>query len=123
MSKIRQERTAERIKLILSKVCRRDIRDPRLQDITITAVTIDRELQHANVFVNAMGDESRKKEVMAALEKANGFLRHELAQSLRVRSVPELHFRWDPSLEHAETVHRILEDLEIPPDSDDPVDF
>ena len=121
MSKIRQQRTAEQIRLILSELSQRELRDPRLQGITVTQVTIDRELQHADVYVNALGEEERKDEVMSALQKATGFLRRELAQRLDIRSVPQLHFRWDPTLAHAETVYNILDNLDIPP-ADDEVD-
>ncbi|MCA9975312.1 MAG: 30S ribosome-binding factor RbfA [Anaerolineales bacterium] len=114
MSKIRQQRTAEQIQLLLSELIQRDIQDPRLLGITITRVTIDRELQHADIYVNALGDETRQKEVMQALQKATGFFRHELAQRMQVRTIPQLHFRWDPTLAHAEAVHQILENLEIP---------
>ena len=116
MSKIRQERTAEEIRMILSDLLRRDVSDPRLQDLTVTRVIIDRELQHANVYMNALGDESRQKEVMLALDKAGGFFRYELAQRVSLRTVPELHFHWDPTLAYAEEVNQILDSLDIPPE-------
>jgi ribosome-binding factor A len=119
MSKIRQERTAEEIRIIFSELLRREVADPRLLDLTVTRVLIDRELQHANVYVNALGDESRKGEVMQALEKAGGFFRYELAQRVSLRTVPELHFHWDPTLAYADEVDQILADLEIPPQDDD----
>lgn len=118
MSKIRQERTAEDIRIIFSDLLFREVSDPRLQDLTITRVQIDRELQHANIYVNALGDESREREVMKALEKAGGFFRYELAQRISLRTVPELHFRWDPTLAYAEEVDEILRNLEIPPEED-----
>jgi ribosome-binding factor A len=118
MSKIRQERTAEEIRIILSDLLRRDVSDPRLMDLTVTRVLIDRELQHANVYVNALGDESRQKEVMKALVKAGGFFRYELAQRMSLRTVPELHFHWDPTLAYAEEVDQILAGLDIPPEDD-----
>ena len=116
MSKIRQERTAEEIRMILSGLLRREVSDPRLQDLTVTRVIIDRELQHANVYINALGDESRQKEVMRALDKAGGFFRYELAQRMSLRTVPELHFHWDPTLAYAEEVNEILDNLDIPPE-------
>ncbi len=88
MSKIRQQRTAEQIRVILSDLVLRDLRDPRLQGLTITGVKIDRELQHADVYVNALGDESREAEVTAALSKATSYFRRELAGRLRLRTVP-----------------------------------
>jgi ribosome-binding factor A len=118
MSKIRQERTAEDIRLIISNLLYRDVSDPRLQDLTITRVLIDRELQHANIYVNALGDESRKDDVMNALDKAGGFFRYELAQRTSLRTVPELHFHWDPTLAYAQEVDEILSSLEIPPEEE-----
>lgn len=119
MSKIRQERTAEEIRIIFSELLLREVSDPRLADLTITRVLIDRELQHANVYVNALGDESRKKEVMKALERAKGFFRYELAQRMSLRTVPELHFHWDPTLAYIDEVDQILAELDIPAAEDD----
>lgn len=115
MSKIRQQRTAEQIQVILSELMLREMNDPRLQELTITAVTIDRELQYADVYVHALGDESRQTAVIQALDKAAGFFRHELAQRLRLRTTPQLHFHWDATLAHIQEVNRILDNLVIPP--------
>lgn len=114
MSKIRRERTAEQIRMILSDLLNREVSDPRLQDLTVTRVALDRELQYADVYLNALGDDSRQVEVMKALDKAGGFLRHELAQRMDLRTVPELRFYWDPTLAYAEEVDQILNELEIP---------
>ena len=115
MSKIRQQRTADQILRELSNMFLRDISDPRLHAVTVTNVSIDRELEHANIFINALGDDSREREVMEALQRATGFLRRELAGRIRMRSVPHLHFHWDPTLAHAEQVDEILNNLIIPP--------
>ncbi|MFZ0546870.1 MAG: 30S ribosome-binding factor RbfA [Candidatus Promineifilaceae bacterium] len=119
MSKIRQQRTADHIQTILSELLVRDMRDPRLQGLTITDVRIDRELQYADIYINALGDDSREEEVMAALEKAAGFMRRDLARQLSLRTVPQLHFHWDPTLAHAERISELLDNLEIPSETDD----
>ena len=122
MSKIRQERTAEQIRFVLSDLFQRELSDPRLQGLTITEVKIDRELQHANIYVNALGDESRQREVMSALERAIGFLRRELSTRVRSRTVPNLHFHWDPRLEHAEEINELLDNLDIPSEESPPAE-
>jgi ribosome-binding factor A len=119
MSKLRQERTAHQIRVLLSELLLRNTRDPRLQDVTITEVQIDRELQYADVYVNALGDESRQEEVMAALEKAAAYLRRELGPRLQLRTVPNLHFHWDPTLAHAEYISQLLDSLDIPAEDSD----
>jgi ribosome-binding factor A len=118
MSKIRQQRTAEQIRIILSELVVRELRDPRLQGLTITGVQIDRELLYADVYVNALGDESREEDVMIALQGASGFLRRELAGRMRMRTVPHLHFHWDPTLAHAEHIDRLLDNLDIPTETE-----
>jgi ribosome-binding factor A len=120
MSKIRQERTADQIQLILSEVFLKELRDPRLVGVTITEVVVDRELQYADVYVNALGDDDRRDEVMAGLDSAAGFLRREVAQSLDLRSAPVIRFHWDPRLRFVEEVDSLLDGLEIPPDTDEP---
>ncbi|MCB8928904.1 MAG: 30S ribosome-binding factor RbfA [Ardenticatenaceae bacterium] len=119
MSKIRQQRTAEQLRVVLSELFLRELSDPRLHGITITKLDIDRELEHADIYVSALGDESRKPDVMAALGSAEGFLRRELASRIRLRKVPQLHFHWDPSLAHIQEVESILDNLDIPPADDE----
>lgn len=119
MSKIRQQRTAEQMQQILSELFLRELNDPRLHGVSVTEVSIDRELEHADVYVNALGDESRQEEVMAALEKAGGYLRHELSTRMDLRKAPHLHFHWDPRLVHFQEVEDILSTLDIPPADDE----
>jgi ribosome-binding factor A len=114
MKEVRQKRAAEQVKVILSELLLRSVKDPRLQDVTITQVMVDREFQFANIYVNALGDESREKEVLAALTKAAGFMRSEVARNIRMRTTPQLIFHWDPSLAHAEEINAILDSLDIP---------
>jgi ribosome-binding factor A len=119
MSKIRQQRTAEQINFILSDLLLRNMNDPRLQGITITSVTIDRELQYADVYVHALGDDTRRNEVMQALNNATGYFRHELANRMSLRTTPQIHFHWDAALARADEIDRILSQLDIPPISEE----
>ncbi|GAB4570661.1 MAG: hypothetical protein Kow0077_05300 [Anaerolineae bacterium] len=112
---VKQKRMEDRIRIILSELLRTEVRDQRLAFVTVTRVHLDRELQFADVYVNAMGDESRRDEVLAGLASARGFLRRELAARVRLRTVPELHFHWDLNLEHGERINKLLDELEIPP--------
>lgn len=116
MSKIRRQRVAEQIQVIISELFLRELSDPRLSNLTVTDVTIDRELQYADVYINTWDQEVNRDEVMVALEKATGFLRHQLGQRTRSRTIPNLHFHWDTLLEHAEAVDSIFDTLVIPPE-------
>jgi len=115
---VKQDRIQERMRIILSELLLREVSDPRLKGVTVTEVSIDNELMYATIYVNALGDESREKEVMAGLKRANGYLRREVGQRLDTRYTPELHFKWDTTLEHGERINQLLDSLDIPDDID-----
>jgi ribosome-binding factor A len=112
---LKQERMADRIREILSGLLLLEVTDPALHDVTVIEVVLDPELEYANVYVNALGDESRQKEVMAGLKRANGFLRRELGKRIRLRRTPVLQFHWDTSLSRGEAIEKALDRLNLPP--------
>ncbi len=113
---IRRQRVAGRIRSILGELLLREVRDPRLQNLTITEVVLDPELLYADIYVNALGEEERAPEVLAGLARANGFLRRQVGRRLRVRVVPELHFHWDNLPEQGARIDDLISSLDIPPD-------
>lgn len=116
MGKVKQQRLAEQIRQTLSILFLQELHDPRLDGITVTDVTIDREFQYADIFIHALGEDERQADVLEALQRASGFLRRELSRTLRIRSAPVLHFHWDPLLAQAERINDLLDSLDIPPE-------
>jgi ribosome-binding factor A len=119
MESVRQKRTADQIRTLLSQIFLLEMKDPRLAGLTVTRVSIDRELQYADIYVNALAEDEREQEVMDGLHSASGYLRRELGNHLRLRNTPILHFHWDPSLAHAEHINQLLDDLVIPADEEE----
>jgi len=89
----------------------REVNDPRLKQIFITDVKIDRELAFAEIYVSAVEGASRSADVLAGLESASGFLRRELSARVEVRAFPRLRFHWDPTPENADHIEKILAGL------------
>jgi ribosome-binding factor A len=110
---IKSERVAELIMTHLSQLLLTEVRDPRLQGLTIVEVNLDREIEHAQIWVTSLDGDDSEEEVMAGLEKAAGFLRRELASRLRLRRMPQLHFKWDYSVKHAMHMEEVLDELNI----------
>ncbi|MBI5929381.1 MAG: 30S ribosome-binding factor RbfA [Chloroflexi bacterium] len=108
---IKSERVADLILSHLSQLMLTEVRDPRLHGVTIMEVRLDREIEHAEIFVNALGDETRRDDVMDGLRQAQGFLRKELASRLRLRRMPQLHFKWDVVLQQANHIEQVLDAL------------
>jgi ribosome-binding factor A len=107
-STVRLERISERIKELLAALVLNRLNDPRLAGVFINDVKVDRELAFAEVFVSAVEGADRAEEILAGLERASGFLRHELAAQVDLRAFPRLRFHWDPTPEHADHIERLL---------------
>jgi ribosome-binding factor A len=111
VSKMRASRIADRIREELSEMLIMEISDPRLAGISITDAMVDRELAYADVYVSALEGSQRAEDVLAGLEHAQGYIRHELAQRIELRVFPRMRFHWDPTFEKAEKIERLIASL------------
>jgi ribosome-binding factor A len=110
-SGIRLQRIADRIRQVLSEMLIHEISDPRLKQIYVTDVKVDRELAYANVYVSAVEGVSRSADVLAGLESASGFIRRNLASRVELRAFPRLRFHWDMTPENADQIEKVLAEL------------
>jgi ribosome-binding factor A len=108
---IRLQRIADRLQRELSEMLIREISDPRLQQIFVTDVRVDRELAFADIYVSAVEGSERSEEIMAGLKSASGFIRRELAGRVELRTFPRLRFHWDPTPENADHIENLLAQL------------
>ena len=88
-----------------------EISDPRLKQIYVTDVKIDKELAYADIFVSAVEGVERSVDVLAGLESASGFLRRTLSSRVELRAFPRLRFHWDMTPENADRIEKILAEL------------
>jgi ribosome-binding factor A len=105
------KRINDRFKEVLSVILLTKIEDPRLTDVIVTDVKVDRELDYANIYVSAPQGREREKEVLAALNHAAGFLKYELANEIDLRIMPKLRFFWDVTPERADRIDTLLAQL------------
>lgn len=111
----RPARVGERIREeLMDLLLRGAVKDPGAAGAVIHAVHVTADLRHARVFVRAAepdADEARQRRVIAALERASGFLRREIGARLGIRHTPELKFVWDESAERAARVEELLDEI------------
>lgn len=112
----RTDRVAEAIQELVAGLLVREIKDPRIGLITITGVRISPDLRHARVFFSSLGDDDQRQRSLRGLRSAAGFVRGQIARTLNLRVAPEIVFEFDPSLEEAERLSRLLK--ESPPADD-----
>lgn len=108
----RTEQVAEAIKVEVSKLIQRELRDPRLGFVTVTRVEASPDLKYAKIFFSVMGDATVKAETLKVLKRASGFIRHELSHILTLRYTPQLVFEFDVAMEHGDKIQRLLMQLE-----------
>jgi ribosome-binding factor A len=105
----RATRLADQIQRDLADLIRVEVRDPRVGLVTITTVEVTRDLSHARVFVTSLS-ETEAAESVQALTRAAGFLRTRLAQMLKLRTIPELHFVYDASVERGVRLSKLIDE-------------
>lgn len=108
MTPMRAERLAEVIRAEASAIIQRGLKDPGIGFVSITDVVVSGDLRHAKIFVSVLGDEDAKRQTMAALERARGYVRSELGARIAVRFVPEILFRLDESIERGTRISSLL---------------
>jgi ribosome-binding factor A len=105
----RSRRIAGQLQRELSDIIRLELKDPRVGMITITDVEVTPDNAHARVYFTLLGEASRIDEAAAGLQHAAGYLRSQLAQRLKVRIVPQLHFEYDASVERGIRVSQLID--------------
>ena len=99
-------------------VLRGSVRDPAAKDVVVSAVRMTDDLSIARVYVRVLEEigSDRQDAVVEALDRASGFLRHEIGQRLQLRHVPELEFYWDDVVDSALRIESILDEIREDPD-------
>ena len=105
----RSRRVEEQIQRLLAELVRREVKDPRVGPVTITAVEVSRDLSHAKVYFLPFDARRSATEVGAALASAAGFLRVHLKKQLQMRHVPELHFIPDETIDRAARLSALID--------------
>ena len=107
----RTQRIGDQMQRELALLVQREIKDPRLGLVTITAVDVSRDLSHAKVFITVMGKDSPEQiaQNLEILSEASGFLRMQLGKAMKVRSVPQLHFHYDASIRRGAELSALIE--------------
>lgn len=105
----RSRRIAEQVQRELSDIIRVELKDPRVGMITITDVEMTPDNAHAKVFFTVLGQQPRIDEAAGGLQHAAGYLRSQLAQRIKIRVVPQLHFEYDASVERGIRLSQLID--------------
>lgn len=112
----RTDRVAEMIQRKLSQLIQQEIKDPRLPNfVTISGVKVAADLSHAKVYFTVLNADVEKTTLI--LNSSASYLRTALARRVKLRTVPQLHFVYDESIEYGRRLSRLIDEVN-PPDED-----
>ncbi len=112
MTSYRADQVGEQVREEIMSIIRRDLKDPRIGFVSITAVRMSPDLRQARVRVSVLGTQDEQKASMRGLISAKGLIRHELGRRLQnLKFSPELRFELDPSIEYSVHISKLLKEV------------
>ena len=111
MSSRRALKVAEAIREVVAMAILTEIRDPRVEDVTVTFVEVSGDLRQAKVHVSVMGDEKKQKLCLHGLQSSTGFLQQKIRKRIETRYTPKLKFELDRGIKNALAVTQILNEV------------
>jgi ribosome-binding factor A len=116
----RMRRVDEAVREVLGDAIAKDIKDPRVGFVTVTDVKTSPDLRHARVYVSVLGEPTRRRDTLAGLASAHGFLQRRVADELRLKHTPELVFSYDDTAERGMRVSQLIAEHAPPDPAEDP---
>ena len=88
-----------------------ELKDPRIGLVTVTGVSISRDLREGTVYVAVLGNEKKQQQTLEGLESAHSYLQGRVARELRLRRTPQLSFEYDPSVERGIRMTKLIDEV------------
>src|SRR5215211_8322830 len=120
MSSRRVLKAAEAVREVVGMAILADLKDPRIQNVTVTHVEVSPDMRQAKVHVSVMGDEKAQQLCLHGLQSAAGFLQQKIAKRIDTRYTPRIMFELDMGVKKSIAIARLLED--VLPEGDEPVE-
>lgn len=119
MSAIRLQRLEKELIRLISVTLNSKIRDPRLQWVTITGITLSKDLHYAKIYISHYNNKASHKKILELLTKASGFIKKEIAGAKLMRTIPEISFLYDDTEDKAAHMDKLLASLKDEYDDDE----
>lgn len=110
MTQSRNARIGEQMQRELAELLRLEVKDPRVGMVTLTGVEVTRDLAHAKVFFTTLLEGADRADTLTGLHRSAGYLRTMLGKRMRIRTIPELHFLFDASIERGAQLSKLIDD-------------
>ena len=116
MAGARMRRVNEAVKEVLSSQLALGLKDPRIGFVTVTGVDTSPDLRAARVYVSILGSEEEREAALEGLRSSKGFLQSRIGDELRMKRTPTLSFHYDETVERADRMTRLIDEVAPPED-------
>lgn len=122
---VKNTRVNGEVQRVLAEIIRGEIKDPRISPLTsVVAVEVAPDLKSCKAWISVLGGEEARKDTLAGLKSAEGFIRRQIAKTINLRNTPEITFVMDQSIEYGVNMsHKIDEIISSRPSESDEEDF
>ena len=107
----RTSRVSAQLRKLIAELVDREVKDPRVDGVTITDVEVTGDLREARVYFSHPGDEDQDQTVLTGLSRASGFIRREMGRRIQMRVTPSIEFRIDRSLAYGARIEKLFKDI------------
>ncbi len=107
----RSDRVGDLLLELISQLLTKEVSDPRIGPVTLTGAEVSKDLRHARIYFNLLGDGKRRGEVLSGLKSATGFIRAKIAKELKLRFVPTIEFVHDDTQDQARRIDDLLQQV------------
>lgn len=89
----------------------RKVRDPRVKDVTLTGIEVSKDLRYARIFYSIMGGKKDIPKTQKGMDSARGFIKREIGARLDMKYIPDIVFKYDPTLEKTEDLEKLFKKI------------
>jgi ribosome-binding factor A len=111
-------RVGDQIRREIADLLMRRVKDPRCQGVTLTGVDVSQDLRHARVYFSLIGSPEDVRKVQSGLDSAKGFIKREIGLRLDLKYIPDIVFRYDPTLEKGDHLEKLFRKMKSADDPD-----
>ena len=109
---VKNTRINGEVQRVLAEIIRGEIKDPRIAPMTsVVAVEVAPDLKTCKAWISVYGDEQAKKDTLAGLKSAEGYIKNQLAKQINLRNTPEIHFIVDESIAYGVRMSKLIDDV------------
>jgi len=121
MSSRRVQKAAEAVREVVGMAILADLKDPRIEGVTVTYVEVTPDMRSAKVHVSIMGDDTKQRLCLEGLQSSAGFLQQKIARRIDTRYTPRIRFELDMGVKKSIAIAKMLQDV-LPNDDTAPDD-